>query len=118
MTLAAAYRSTTLAANSTSGRDTMSEPTAPQAAFGVAGDSAGIEPQSAKVKPCLTSARQGAADSLAELRAQALVDRSQSANSRSEIVPEATRSIVATVSSTDGGAHSISFRARNSSSAR
>jgi len=43
-TLAAAYRSTSLAANSTSGRDTMSELSALQAALRVVGDSAGMEP--------------------------------------------------------------------------
>jgi len=42
--MAAAYRSTSLAANSTSGRDTMSELSALQAALRVVGDSAGMEP--------------------------------------------------------------------------
>lgn len=55
---------------------------------------------------------------IASASAQARVARSQSASSRSESVPAAMRSIVATVSSTDGGTHSMSFRARNSSSAR
>ena len=46
------------------------------------------------------------------------VFRNQPASCRSEIRREATPSIVATVSSTDGGDQSMPFRARNSSSAR
>lgn len=44
--------------------------------------------------------------------------RSQSTSSRSVMLPAATPSIVATVSSTDVGAHSTPFRARNSTNAR